>query len=127
MLSDAKGFRQIYLAVGYTDLMHGIDGLARMVKEQFQLDPFQKDTLFMFCGRKTDRIKCLLWEGDGFLLLYKRLEAGRFQWPRSQEEALSITMQQYVWLMEGLSIEQKKVIKYSINPAIKAPNMFLLL
>lgn len=111
MLSDAKGFHQIYLAVGYTDLRHGIDGLARMVKEQFQLDPFQKDILFMFCGRKTDRIKCLLWEGDGFLLLYKRLEAGRFQWPRSQEEALSITMQQYVWLMEGLSIEQKKVIK----------------
>ncbi len=60
MLSDAKGFRQIYLAVGYTDLRHGIDGLARMVKEQFQLDPFQKDILFMFCGRKTDRIKCLL-------------------------------------------------------------------
>ena len=50
----------------------------------------------------------LYWEEDGFLLLYKRLEAGRFQWPRDGEEAKQITAQQYRWLMEGLEIEQAK-------------------
>ena len=44
-----------------------------------KLDPFQKNVLFMFCGRKPDKIKCLIWEGDGFLLLYKRLLDGRYQ------------------------------------------------
>ena len=50
-------------------------------------------------------------EGDGFLLLYKRLEKGKFQWPRSENEALRITPQQYRWLMEGLSIQQPKAHK----------------
>ena len=63
----------IYIACGYTDLRRGIDGLASIVQSQFQLDPFQK-MLFLFCGRRQDRIKGLYWEGDGFLLLYKRLE-----------------------------------------------------
>lgn len=58
----------------------------------------------MFCGRRTNRIKCLVWEGDGFLLLYKRLEDGRFQWPRNQEEVLAITQEQFHYLMSGLSI-----------------------
>lgn len=80
-------------------MRRGIDGLASIVKENFKEDPFQSHVLFLFCGRKTDRIKGLIWEDDGLLLLYKRLEAGRFQWPRSEEEALSITQQQYVWLM----------------------------
>ena len=97
----------MYLACGYTDLRRGIDGLATIVVQQFQLDPCT-DTLFLFCGRRTDRIKALYWEGDGFLLLYKRLEKGRFQWPRNENEALSITPQQYRWLMEGLSIRQPK-------------------
>ena len=73
MLNNATGFKKIYIATGFTDLRRGIDGLAYIIKYNFQLDPFDKDTLFLFCGRKTDRIKGLLWEGDGFLLLYKRL------------------------------------------------------
>ena len=97
----------MYLACGYTDLRRGIDGLASIVQEQFQLDPFQ-NTLFLFCGRRKDRIKGLYWEGDGFLLLYKRLEAGSFQWPRNGTEARELTEQQYRWLMEGLSVEQPK-------------------
>ena len=56
----------------------------------------------MFCGKRCDRIKGLLWEGTGFLLLYKRLEDGAFVWPRSTNEAAELTEQQYRYLMTGL-------------------------
>jgi transposase len=111
MLNDASGFEKIYIACGYSDLRRGIDGFASMIQQEFRLDPFKPGILFLFCGRKADRIKGLLWEGDGFLLLYKRLETGKFQWPRNEEEVKAISYQQYKWLMEGLSIEQKKAIK----------------
>ena len=101
MLNNASGFRKVYIAAGYTDLRRGIDGLASIVKFNFQLDPYEKDILFLFCGRRSDRIKGLVWEGDGFLLLYKRLELGGFSWPRTKEEALEITPEQYRALMQG--------------------------
>ena len=85
MQNDFTGAAHIYIACGYTDLRRGIDGLAGIVEREFQLDPFS-DSLFLFCGRRKDRIKGLYWEGDGFLLLYKRLEEGAFQWPRNEGE-----------------------------------------
>ncbi len=109
MLNDIKDLDHIYLAVGYTDLRRGIDGLSQLVQNCFNLDPYQ-NSLFLFCGRRTDRIKALLWEGDGFLLLYKRLETGRFQWPRSDSELRELTPQQYRWLTEGLLIDQERSI-----------------
>lgn len=111
MLNDTSGFEKVYIACGYSDLRRGIDGFASMIQQQFKLDPFRTGMLFLFCGRKTDRIKGLLWEGDGFLLLYKRLETEKFQWPRNEEKVRAISSQQYKWLMEGLSIEQDKAIK----------------
>ena len=69
MLNDATGFSKVYLACGYTDLRLGIDGLAGIIKEQFHLNPFVPGTLFLFCGGRSDRIKGLVWEEDGFLLL----------------------------------------------------------
>ena len=107
MLSDFTGADKVYIACGYTDLRCGIDGLANIVQQQFRLDPFT-NTLFLFCGRRRDRIKALYWEGNGFLLLYNRLESGSFQWPRSEVEARELTPQQYRWLMEGLQIDQPK-------------------
>ena len=111
MLNDASGFRRIYLATGYTDLRRGMEGLASIIKFNFQLDPYQKDILFLFCGRRTDRIKGLVWEGDGFLLLYKKLELGAFNWPRTKEEALEITPEQYQYLMQGLEIVARHPIQ----------------
>lgn len=107
MLNDAVGFEKIFIATGYTDLRRGIDGLASTIKFQFDLDPFQKHILFLFCGKRTDRIKGLVWEGDGFLLLYKRLNIGGFSWPRTKEEAMEITPEQFQMLMQGLSIVAK--------------------
>ena len=111
MLSNATGFQKIYIAVGYTDLRRGIDGLASIVKFNFQLDPYEKEILFLFCGRRRDRMKGLVWEGDGFLLLYKRLELGGFSWPRTKEEALEITLEQYQALMQGLEIVSRHPIQ----------------
>ena len=67
MLNDFNCSCPVYIACGYTDLRRGIDGLANLVKSQFQMDPFQR-ALFLFCGRRRDRLKALYWEGDGFLL-----------------------------------------------------------
>lgn len=60
MLNDAAGFERIFIAAGYTDLRREIDGLAGIVQYQFELDPHDKDTIFLFCGRKNDRIKALM-------------------------------------------------------------------
>ena len=111
MLNDASGFRKIFIAAGYTDLRRGIDGLAALIKFQFQLEPKDRNTLFLFCGRKSDRIKVLLWEGDGFLLLYKRIEIGAFSWPRSASEAREISEEQLRLLMQGCEIIPKHPIK----------------
>ena len=110
MLTDFTGADRIIIACGRTDLRLGIDGLTALVKQQFHLDPFT-NTLFLFCGRRKDRIKVLYWEGNGFVLLYKRLESGSVQWPRNESEARSLTPQQYRWLMEGLSVDQPKAHK----------------
>lgn len=59
----------------------------------------------------TGRIKGLVWEGDGWLLLYKRLSESSFQWPRNPDEVRSLTPQQFRWLMEGLTITPKKSVR----------------
>lgn len=104
----------VYLVTGYTDLRQGIDGLAGMIQGKLQLDPYSK-AMFLFCGRRRDRIKGLLWEGDGFLLLYKRLDNGAFQWPRNEMEARQLTAQEIRWLFEGLELVQPKAIKPGIR------------
>ena len=81
MLKETK-FEQVYIVCGYTDMRRSIDGLSAIVKQNFGLEPCS-GSMFLFCGKRRDRMKALLWEGDGFLLMYKRLDNGSFQWPRN--------------------------------------------
>ena len=73
--------------------------------------PLCEDSLFLFCGRRTDRIKALYFSGDGYVLLYKRLNNGAFQWPRSEQELRLLDKRSFRWLMEGLKPEQPKAIQ----------------
>lgn len=110
MLGDYTKAEDVYIVCGYTDMRKSIDGLAAMIKLNFGMDPFSP-SLFLFCGKRCDRLKALFWEGDGFVLLYKRLENGRYKWPRTPEQARLLSKQEFSWLTEGLSIEQSKAIR----------------
>lgn len=109
MLGDVSGVKDIYIVCGRTDMRKSIDGLLAIVHDTFQMDPYS-NSLYLFCGRRCDRIKALHYEKDGFVLLYKRLDEARYQWPRDRSEVRPITRQQFRWLTEGLSIDQKKAI-----------------
>ena len=80
---DLSKVKNYYVAAGFTDLRRGIDGLAAIVTRQFGHE-LSEDSLFLFCGRRTDRIKALYYSGDGYVLIYKRLTNGSFQWPRTE-------------------------------------------
>lgn len=105
MFREAYGVKKIMLATGRTDLRKGIDGLKTIIRLSFGRNPVEEGTLFLFCGTKKDRIKGLLYEGDGFCLCYKRLSDGRFQWPQNPDELREITPDQYRLLMEGFTLE----------------------
>jgi transposase len=99
---------QVYLACGATDMRKSIDGLAVLVKEGFDLDPFTP-ALFVFCNRERNKLKILYWEHNGFWLYYRRLERGRFQWPQDDRATpLQVTRRELRWLLDGLSLEQRQ-------------------
>lgn len=111
MLGDISIATDIYLITGYTDMRKSIDGLCAIIRDYLQEEPRQR-TIYLFCGKRCDRVKVILREPDGFVLLYKRLDVvrGKFRWPRHVSEVKPITWQQFDWLMTGLEIEQPKAL-----------------
>lgn len=115
MIGDISVADELYIVCGYTDMRKSIDGLCTIVMDQLHMNP-RRRAIYLFCGRRCDRIKILLHEDDGFVLLYKRLEVdGRYRWPRNRNEVKSISWKQFDWLMSGLEIEQPKAIKIEHN------------
>lgn len=72
MLGGISGLEKIYIVCGYTDMRKSIDGLCAVIEDQLKMDP-SSSALFLFCGRRRDRIKALFRESDDFVLIYKRL------------------------------------------------------
>ena len=111
MLADISQVDSIYIVCGRTDMRKQIDGLCAIIEDKLHMGK-DDNALFLFCGRRHDRIKTILYEKDGIVLLYKRLSVdGRFRWPRNHEEIRQLTWQQFDWLMSGLEIEQPKAFK----------------
>lgn len=112
MTGDISLATNIYIVTGYTDMRKSIDGLCAIVMDQFKEKP-DSHSIYMFCGKRCDRIKVLLREPDGFVLLYKKLDViqDRYRWPRNKSEVKSITWQQFDRLMSGLDIEQPKALR----------------
>ena len=111
MLGDISGVEKIYIVCGYTDMRKSIDGLCAMIEDQLKMDP-ASSSLFLFCGRRRDRIKALFHEPDGFVLIYKRLSVrGGYQWPRKQSDVRNLSWREFDWLMSGIDIDQPKALK----------------
>lgn len=101
-------FEKVYLALEPCDMRKSIDGLAIIVREQFNLDPFCS-ALFVFCNRSRNKLKLLFWQHNGFWLCYRRLESGKFKWPKDTEkDVIVINTRELNWLLDGLDLQQKK-------------------
>ena len=100
MSSWPSGTR-IWLVAGVTDMRRGFDGLAAQVQTTLASDPFSGH-VFVFRGRRGDRVKLLWWDGDGLCLFYKRLEQGRFVWPQAEHGAVHLSAAQLSMLLEGI-------------------------
>jgi len=99
---------KIYLATGFTDMRKGIYGLSLLAQEILK-DSLMQGALFVFRGRRSDRIKILWWDGQGFCLYYKCLEKGKFPWPRLEEQkTVSLTKAQLSMLIEGIDWRQPR-------------------
>ena len=94
---------RVHLAVGYTDMRKGIDGLSMLVQEALGQDPFSGH-LFVFHGRAANLLKIICWDGTGFCLFTKRLEQGAFLWPSNANPggAVAMTSQQLASLIDGI-------------------------
>ena len=92
---------RVWLAAGHTDMRKGFDGLAILVQETLKRDPHDGQ-LFVFRGKRGDLIKLLWHDGQGMCLFAKRLERGRFIWPATAGEPVTITAAQLGYLLEGI-------------------------
>ena len=100
MIRDWSQLR-IFVRPGYTDMRKQIDGLAAMVRDSLDHDPFD-GSLYLFAGMGGRRLKILYWDRNGFCLWQKRLEKDRFPWPKEVGLVRTITTEQLGLLLEGI-------------------------
>jgi transposase len=92
---------RIWIAAGVTDMRRGFDGLSAQVQIVLEQQPFSGH-VFVFRGRRGDIVKLLWWDGDGLCLFSKRLERGRFIWPKAESGTVSLSRAQLSMLLEGI-------------------------
>ncbi len=100
MISPSGNFK-IYLASKPVDFRKGMDGLAAIVMNEFDLDPFN-GAIFIFRSKRADRLKLIVWDGSGLVMAYKRIESAGFVWPKMSGGMITLNRSQFEALFEGL-------------------------
>ena len=97
---------KIYISSANVDMRKSIDGLSAIVEQNFKLNQFG-NAMFVFHNRHCDKVKILYWDGDGFCLLYKIIEHGKFRFPRGiTSDKYTVTQEELLWLLHVLKIEE---------------------
>jgi transposase len=112
---------RVYLAAQPVDLRRGHDGLVALVRSTWRLNPFDGH-LFVFLGRRLDRVKILVWDRNGFVLYYKRLSQGRFRMPSIPAGATRVEMDatMLAMLLDGIDVRQVRRPVVWSPPAVGA-------
>jgi len=100
---------KIYIATAPVDMRRSFDGLSATVHDVLKQNPLSGH-IFVFRGKRGDRVKILVWDRNGFLLVYKRLERGHFKWPRTTMPVLSVTKRDLELLLDGIDFTRLKTL-----------------
>ena len=117
VLRPSARLPKVYLYRDPIDFRKSFRGLALLVEQELGHNPDDGE-LFAFTNRHRNKIKCLFWEDNGFVLYYKSLSEDKFRWPRRTDELITLTGQQLNWLLDGYDISQMKPYKkrrYDVN------------
>src|SRR5271157_344683 len=115
MMVSLPASTRIWLATRPTDLRKSFDTLAELVRQQLQNDPLSGQ-LFVFRNKRGDRIKLLYWDEDGFVIIYKRLEAGTFRFPQAEATGVEIRAADLHMLLDGVDWQNAKRSKRYQRP-----------
>lgn len=96
---------RVYLYRDPVDFRKSYRGLSAIIEQEIGNDPFAGE-LYVFINRQRNKIKCLFWERNGFVLYYKALAEEKFRWPKPKESLMTVTGQQMNWLLDGYDISQ---------------------
>jgi transposase len=114
---------KVFVATRPVDFRTGIDGLALAVQDMFGLDPFC-GAVFVFRAKRADRIKLLVWDQTGMVLIHKRLEGGKFVWPQIRDVMMRMSRAQLSALFEGLDrrlVRPERALRPSCSPRWSPP------
>jgi transposase len=116
MIGPTGAFR-VMVATKPVDFRKGADGLATLVRETMQADPFS-GAVYVFRAKRADRVKLIFWDGTGVCLFAKRLEDGKFRWPRIQDGVIRLSAAQLSALLEGLDWRRVHMTNETRAPAL---------
>ena len=105
MMRPSNELPVVYVCTEAVDFRKQINGLAALVQEELELDPFSEQ-LFVFTNARRNRCKILYWERSGFVLWQKRLERERFYWPRAEGGLVTLNGQELNWLLDGFDLRR---------------------